>query len=166
MQKQASQLQEASLVEPVVITYHDRPRLVLMSVHEYDRLVGKDETVEKDMSCPDGVATQTPASNSHGDEKMRPSRALEANREQVWKILRRFDVSNPRVFGSVVRGEDDETSDLDLLVDAGVETTLYDLAQLQSELESVLGCKVDVTTPDGLSTDVMKNAAPDFRPLE
>jgi prevent-host-death family protein len=41
MQKQASALQEAAMKEPVLITYHDRPRLVLMSIDEYDRLRGR-----------------------------------------------------------------------------------------------------------------------------
>jgi prevent-host-death family protein len=41
MQKQASALQEAAMREPVLITYHDRPRLVLMSMEEYDRLRGR-----------------------------------------------------------------------------------------------------------------------------
>lgn len=96
---------------------------------------------------------------------MRPSMALEANKERVKEILSRFDVANPRVFGSVARGEDEDASDLDLLVDPGTEITFYDLACLQSELEAVLGCKVDITTPNGLSSDVTRNAANDLRPL-
>ena len=40
MQRQASVRKEAVLAEPVIITYHDRPRLVLMSMQEYDRLRG------------------------------------------------------------------------------------------------------------------------------
>ena len=41
MQKQAAAVQEAAMKEPVIITYHDRPRLVLMSVEEFDRLRGR-----------------------------------------------------------------------------------------------------------------------------
>lgn len=41
MQKQAAILQEAAMSEPVIITYHDRPRMVLMSMQEYDRLKGR-----------------------------------------------------------------------------------------------------------------------------
>lgn len=40
MQKQASTLQEAAMLEPVLITYRDRPRLVMMSVDHYERLLG------------------------------------------------------------------------------------------------------------------------------
>lgn len=38
MQKQAAAVQEAAMREPVLITYHDRPRLVVMSIEEYERL--------------------------------------------------------------------------------------------------------------------------------
>jgi prevent-host-death family protein len=41
MQRQAAALQEAAMKEPVIITYHDRPRFVLMSMQEYDRLRGR-----------------------------------------------------------------------------------------------------------------------------
>lgn len=41
MQRQAATLQEAAMEEPVIITYHDRPRFVLMSMQEYDRLRGR-----------------------------------------------------------------------------------------------------------------------------
>ena len=44
MQKQASVMQEAAMMGPVIITYHDRPRLVLMSMQEYDRLRGRHRT--------------------------------------------------------------------------------------------------------------------------
>lgn len=41
MQRRAAALQEAALREPIIITYHQRPRLVLMSMEEYDRLRGR-----------------------------------------------------------------------------------------------------------------------------
>ena len=89
---------------------------------------------------------------------MRPSRALQANAEQVAAILARFDVTNARIFGSVARGEDDEASDLDILVEPGDDATLFDLARLEREISTVLGCKVDVTTPGGLSADAAESA--------
>lgn len=56
-------------------------------------------------------------------------------------------MANPRLFGSVVHGDDDDDSDLDLLVDPAPETSLLDLAKLQIALEAVVGLKVDVRTP-------------------
>lgn len=40
MQKQAAAVQEAAMRAPVLITYHDRPRLVVMSMEEFERLGG------------------------------------------------------------------------------------------------------------------------------
>ena len=54
------------------------------------------------------------------------------------------------VFGSVLRGEDDETSDLDLLVEPTADTTLLDIASIEVELRSLLGVPVDVLTPGAL----------------
>ena len=48
---------------------------------------------------------------------MRPSLALAQHRDAVRSAARRYCVSNPRVYGSVLRGRDTEGSDLDLLVD-------------------------------------------------
>ena len=62
----------------------------------------------------------------------------------------RFRTANPRVFGSVLHGTDQDGSDIDLLVDALPGATLFDLGGLQDELESLLGIHVDVVTPTDL----------------
>ena len=41
LQRHASMIQEAAMAAPVIITYHDRPRFVLMTTEEYDRLKGR-----------------------------------------------------------------------------------------------------------------------------
>jgi predicted nucleotidyltransferase len=79
-----------------------------------------------------------------------PSLVLEMKRDAVREAVSRFRTSNPRVFGSVVRGTDHEGSDIDLLVDALPGATLFDLGGLQVELESLLGLQVDVLTPGDL----------------
>lgn len=62
-------------------------------------------------------------------------------------MVTRFRTANPRVFGSVLYGNDRDNSDLDLLVDPLPGTTLFDLGGLQMELEALLGIPVDVLTP-------------------
>ena len=62
----------------------------------------------------------------------------------------RFRTANPRVFGSVVSGTDQDGSDLDLLVDALPGATLFDLGGLQIELEDMLGISVDLLTPSDI----------------
>jgi predicted nucleotidyltransferase len=81
---------------------------------------------------------------------MKPSAALHAHRHAIGPMVQRFRCAHPRVFGSVLRGEDAEGSDLDLLVDALPDATLFDLGGLQAELESLLGVPVDVLTPGDL----------------
>ncbi len=81
---------------------------------------------------------------------MRPSEALEQQREAIRGIVPRFRAANPRVFGSVLRGLDRETSDLDILVDPLPGTTLFDLGALQEQLRGLLGVRVDVRTPGDL----------------
>lgn len=81
---------------------------------------------------------------------MRPSVALHHQRHAVLEAARRFGMSNPRVFGSVLRGTDAEGSDLDLLVDVPPGTTLFALGGFKEELEEALGVPVDVLTPGDL----------------
>jgi predicted nucleotidyltransferase len=81
---------------------------------------------------------------------MKPSTALASNRAAVREATQRFRATNPRVFGSVVHGTDQEGSDLDVLVDALPGATLFDLGGLQAELEDLLGVSVDSVTPGDL----------------
>jgi predicted nucleotidyltransferase len=81
---------------------------------------------------------------------MRPSEALEQNREAIRTVVRTSRTANPRVFGSVLHGADKETSDLDILVDTLPGTTLFDLGGLQEHLQTLLGVRVDVRTPGDL----------------
>jgi len=81
---------------------------------------------------------------------MRPSITLDLKRNAVREAANRFHTANPRVFGSVLHGDDRDGSDLDLLVDALPGTTLFDLGGLQIELEELLGVTVDLRTPGDL----------------
>lgn len=78
---------------------------------------------------------------------MKPSVALEQQRQAIRAAAARFRTTNPRVFGSVLHGNDRDNSDLDLLVDPLPGATLFDLGGLQLELETLLGVPVDVLTP-------------------
>ena len=81
---------------------------------------------------------------------MKPSEALSVHREALRQVVSRHGLLRPRVFGSVLTGEDGDNSDLDLLVDAPPGTTLFRLGGLQVELETLLGVRVDLLTPGDL----------------
>ncbi|WP_448365941.1 nucleotidyltransferase family protein [Fluviibacter phosphoraccumulans] len=73
---------------------------------------------------------------------------MQKRREEIRRIILAHDAVNPRVFGSVARGEDTEQSDLDVLVDpVDGKTSLITLIRLKRALESALGVKADVLTP-------------------
>ena len=78
---------------------------------------------------------------------MKPSIALQAHRALIRSVVERYKARDPRVFGSVLRGNDREGSDLDLLVEPTPGVTLFDLGAIQIELEEQLGVPVDVLTP-------------------
>lgn len=82
---------------------------------------------------------------------MKPSEAFNLHRDDIRRIVERNHAGNPRVFGSVVHGEDTADSDLDLLVDPTEQTTLLSIVRIESELSRLLGIHVDVQTPDSLS---------------
>jgi predicted nucleotidyltransferase len=81
---------------------------------------------------------------------MKPSTVLELKRDVIRAVVARHNASNARVFGSVVHGNDNEGSDLDILIDPTPKTSLMDVAKIQVELEALLGVKVDVLTPNAL----------------
>ena len=61
-------------------------------------------------------------------------------------ILKNNGVSTAALFGSIVRGQEKETSDIDILVNYDEGVTLLDVAGLQFELERILGRKVDLVS--------------------
>jgi len=81
---------------------------------------------------------------------MKPSEALNSNREAIRQVVASHRALNARVFGSVLHGEDTDESDLDLLVDPTPDTSLLDIAKIQNRLQKLLGISVDVLTPKAL----------------
>jgi len=71
-------------------------------------------------------------------------------RNDILATAARHGARNVRVFGSVARGEADDASDVDFLVDMEPGRSLLDLGGLLMDLQELLGCEVDVATPNGL----------------
>jgi len=82
--------------------------------------------------------------------RVKPSEALRIHRDAVLMAVNARKACNARVFGSVLRGEDQEGSDLDILVDTIPGASLFDLGGLQIDLEELLGIPVDLVTPGDL----------------
>ena len=96
---------------------------------------------------------------------MKPSTSLDQQRAAVRNAAARFHTANPRVFGSVLHGNDTDGSDLDLLVDPLPGTTLFDLGGLQVELEELLGVSVDLLTPGDLPSKFRAQVLAEAQPI-
>ena len=82
-------------------------------------------------------------------------------RDDVLRLLntykssyKEFKVKSLSIFGSVARDEANAESDVDLLVEFEQTVGLFTFVRLQQYLETILGCKVDLGTPDSLKEDL------------
>ena len=82
-----------------------------------------------------------------------PANKLEDKRAELIVFCRRHRIARLSLFGSVLRGDARADSDIDLLVEFTPESrvSLFDLGGMIMELREMLGCDVDLRTPQGLS---------------
>jgi len=98
-------------------------------------------------------------------EVVRPSEVLQKHRGLIRQIIEQGRLRNPRVFGSALRGDDQEGGDLDLLVDPDASTTPFDLGGVQCQLEELLGVRVHLLTARELPPRVRARVLRDAEPL-
>lgn len=96
---------------------------------------------------------------------MKPSDSFRMHRAVIRQLVELHRARNARVFGSVVRGDDTDGSDLDLLVDPQPGATLFDLGALQVELEEALGIPVDLLTPGDLPPNFRAKVLAEAEPV-
>ena len=89
---------------------------------------------------------------------------LAQKRGEILALAERYRTADVRIFGSVVRGQNNEVSDVDLLVNTRPGCSLLDLGGLLEDLQELLGCRVDLVTEDGLKprlrARVLREAVP------
>jgi len=69
---------------------------------------------------------------------------IEEIKQKILPILRRHGVKKAGIFGSIVRGEAREDSDIDILVEIESDISLLDFVGLKLEIEEALGRKIDL----------------------
>ena len=70
------------------------------------------------------------------------------------ELAAHYDVQEIGIFGSVARGEDDQKSDIDLLVEFGSNADLITYIGLWQYLEDIFGTKIDLVSKGGLKSDM------------
>lgn len=143
----------ANVAQSVISAYEsDRREPALSTLAKLIEATGHELSVEL-LSAP---------ANKLGLPDSRLGQRLRRHRRAVLEIAERRGAHNVRVFGSVARGEDGESSDIDLLVDLDEGVGLVTLAGLNRELAELLRVDVDVVPADtlkpGIRDDVMAEA--------
>lgn len=90
---------------------------------------------------------------------------VSAKRDEILRLAKHHGARNVRLFGSVARGQANEESDVDVLVEAGPETTAFFPGGLVADLEDLLGCKVDVVTEAALHPYIRERVLGEAVPL-
>lgn len=86
-------------------------------------------------------------------------------RIEIERIARRHGASNIRVFGSIARGDGDQNSDVDFLVDMEKGRSLLDLGGLLMDLQKLFGRPVDVVTERGLQPRIRERVLREARAI-
>lgn len=82
------------------------------------------------------------------------------------ELSRRYKVKSLGIFGSYLRGEADEESDIDLLVDLEEESlTLLEFIALENRLSDLLGAKVDLVERSALKPAIGRRILEEVQPV-
>ena len=92
-------------------------------------------------------------------------KTLQQQKSCILEIAHHYRAANVRVFGSVVRGEAHEDSDIDLLVDFLPGATLLDQVGLIDALSAALGRKVDIVSERALNKHLRQRVLQEAVPL-
>ena len=95
-------------------------------------------------------ASLTVSRHGDGRGKGRLRRLLFEHRQEILELAASHHAANVRVFGSVARGEETGSSDVDLVVDMQAGRSLLDQVRLRRALSELLGLDVDLVTSGGL----------------
>jgi len=89
---------------------------------------------------------------------------LKRRRQEILRIAAKHGARNVGVFGSVARGEADEKSDVDFLVEMETHSSLLDVVALFQDLQDLLGLAVHVVEKEAvhwyIRDRVLNEAAP------
>lgn len=106
----------------------------------------------------DSAAPRTPLGGPTGLRVVR-------HRAEIRRLLEERGYTEPEIFGSVARGDDEANSDVDILVDVPAGASLLDIIGMQIQLEDLLGCSVDLVPRKDLKPRVRVRVTNDLMPL-
>jgi uncharacterized protein len=128
-------------------------------------LVSEDR--RRDERSSHGPANIRPMATADG--RTSPREVLREHRAAILSLLSERGGQGVRVFGSLVRGDDDARSDIDLLIElphaGSIANELLTLLGLSEELSELVGARIDVVTPRTMRDEVRDSALAEAMPL-
>ena len=89
----------------------------------------------------------------------------EALRDILPELKESHGVKNLGIFGSYARGDQEDRSDLDLLVEFDRTPTIFEFVRLQRHLAEELGVKVDLVMTSALKPHIGKHILREVVPV-
>lgn len=86
-------------------------------------------------------------------------------REQIINIAKQNKIHNVKLFGSVLREEDNPNSDIDFLVECSDDCSLFDIISLKYDLEEFLRRQIDVVTSDSIHWTLRDKILQEAKPI-
>jgi len=86
-------------------------------------------------------------------------------REQIISIAKQNKIHNVKLFGSVLREEDNSNSDIDFLVECSDDCSLFDIISMKYALEEFLGRQIDVVTSDSIHWTLRDKILQEAKPI-
>jgi len=97
--------------------------------------------------------------NRFEDLSMSLNELIKQKRSEIISLAEKYGAYNIRIFGSVARGQENEDSDIDFLVDLRDERSLWDLGGLWMELNDLLKVRIEVFTENTLKDSIRRIAS-------
>ena len=126
--------------------------------YESDRVSPSVSTLERVLRAAGEELVISSARGYQMDLSSKKAQLVRRHKVEINDLARAHGARNVRLFGSVARGEDTSKSDIDFLVNTPDENALSIAISLQAALETLLGCKVDVSPESILKPNVRKAA--------
>ena len=90
------------------------------------------------------------------DRKDRVSGVVVKHYDRLKLLFLKYNILEVRIFGSIARNTDTESSDIDFLIKLSENSTLIDYGQLRYELEELLQVPIDMLTYSGLNPPTLE----------
>ena len=90
---------------------------------------------------------------------------LAGKRDEIMRVATTHGAEDVRIFGSVAKGTESPTSDVDILVTMRPGCGLMAIGRIKADLEDLLGCRVDISTEQSLRSDIRQHVLQTARKL-